>query len=121
MTMAKIDSKGYELLYARAVLAGRLAAVEAEKGMAHYAVMQGSKQVGLLHGLCGFAWVVVKDRSLGYWLKKAGHGRTGYGGGVHLWISEHGQSHEMKTAHARAMAEVFSAAGYSAYAGERLD
>jgi hypothetical protein len=124
MTMADFyngSALGFEVLYARADEAGRKAAAEAVKGMKHYAVMQGNQQVGHLHGLCGFGWVVVKDRKLGNWLKKKGIGHKGYGGGVHIWISDYNQSHDQKAAHASAMAKVFTDCGYVAYGDSRLD
>jgi hypothetical protein len=122
MTMAtKTETQAFETTYRRAVEAGRAAAAAAEGEQATYAVMAGGARVGTLHGLCGFGWVVVKHRKFGFWLKKEGLGRTGYGGGVHIWISDYGQSHDMKAAHARAMAKVFEAAGFSAYADSRLD
>ena len=74
-------------------------------------------------GPCGFAWVTVKpaNSAFGRWLLKNGHARKGYYGGAEIWISAHGQSMARKEAHARAMAEVFEAAGFKAYAGSRMD
>ena len=118
----RTETKGFELLYARALMAGRFAAIEATKGMATYAIMEGERRVGTMTGLCGFAWVNVKDRKFGNYLKKMGLGRADhYYGGVTVWISDYNQSHEMKTAHAYAMAKVFKEAGVDAYAAERLD
>ena len=59
-------------------------------------------------GTCGFAWVRVSSgrSSFAKWLVKNGLGRKAYGGGVDIWISDHGQSIERKEAHARAMANV---------------
>lgn len=55
---------------------------------------------------CGFAWVEVPgNTSFGRWLKKTGNGRKGYPKGIHIWISEHGQSYTDKMTHASAMAE----------------
>jgi hypothetical protein len=74
-------------------------------------------------GLCGFAWVVVKPATSSFarFLLKYKMARTGYYGGLQIWISEHDQSFERKQAHAEAMAKVLVEAGYNAYADSRLD
>lgn len=74
-------------------------------------------------GPCGFAWVVVKaaNKGFGHWLLKSGYARKSYYGGAEIWISEFGQSYERKGAMAQAMAQVFTEAGFDAYAGSRLD
>ena len=57
--------------------------------------------------ICGFAWVTVKPGNCTFanWLKKKGHARKAYGGGVQMWISGYGQSHDKKEAYARAFAD----------------
>ena len=79
-------------------------------------------------GLCGFAWVNVSpgNSSFANWLKKQGHARKSYRGGVDIWIRVGGQSFELKEAYAYAMAEIFHANAKelgirSAYANSRLD
>lgn len=74
-------------------------------------------------GMCGFAWVVVKNanKGFGHWLIKTGLARKGYQGGAHIWISAHNQSIERKTEHAIAVAQVLRNAGVDAYADSRLD
>jgi hypothetical protein len=75
-------------------------------------------------GMCGFAWVNVRPGTSKFarWLKREGHARSdSYYGGVTIWVSEHGQSVERKEAHAKAMAEVFRAAGFNAHDMSRLD
>jgi len=74
-------------------------------------------------GMCGFAWVVIRPATSSFarWLLKNKLARTGYTGGLHIWISDHNQSYERKLAHARAMAKVISDAGFEAYADSRLD
>ena len=56
--------------------------------------------------ICGFAWVTVKPGNCTFanWLKKKGQARKAYGGGVQIWISGYGQSHDKKEAYARAFA-----------------
>lgn len=57
-------------------------------------------------GICGFAWVVVKGaRGLLRSELLANGFSPGYGGGLSLWISEHGQSYDRKQAHAREFAD----------------
>ena len=56
---------------------------------------------------CGFAWVTVRpgNCSFAIWLKKNKGARAGYNGGVQIWISKFGQSHDKKKAYARAFAD----------------
>ena len=73
-------------------------------------------------GPCGFAWVAVKGNTgFGRWLKKTGRASKAYGGGLQVWIREHGQSMARKEAHARAMAQVFQDSGIEAHARSRMD
>ena len=74
-------------------------------------------------GPCGFAWVTVKPgtSSFAKWLVKQGYASKAYGGGVQIWISEHNQSLERKTAHARVMAERLREYGFKAYSNSRID
>lgn len=74
-------------------------------------------------GVCGFAWVVVSPGTSRFarWLKANRLARSGYGGGVHIWISDYNQSMERKKAHARAMVRVFSDAGINCYFDSRMD
>lgn len=79
-------------------------------------------------GACGFAWVNFKmksglGRKFGQWLIKSGNARKdSYLGGCTIWISEHGQSIDRKSAHAAAMANVLQEAGIAdAYASSRMD
>ena len=62
------------------------------------------------NGVCGFAWVSIGPANHPFcrWLKKNGCARNAYGGGLYIWIREHGQSYERKLAHAEAMAQVIS-------------
>ena len=118
----KTEIAAFEALYAEAVAEGKLAALAAEKTMAHYAITGGGKFYGTMHGTCGFGWVIVKDRKFGFWLKKMGYGRADhYYGGVCIWIGDYGQSYEMKEAHAYAMAKVLDLAGMKAYGAGRMD
>lgn len=75
--------------------------------------------------LCGFGWVNVRPGNCAFanWLKREGHARKAYGGGVDIWIGAHGQSHDRKQAHARAMASVLAnmVDGATFYAQSRLD
>lgn len=118
----KTETAAFETTFLKALAAGRKAAFEAEKTLATYAITGSGKFYGTMRGTCGFGWVIVKHRKFGFWLKKMGHGRADhYYGGVCIWIGEHGQSYEMKEAHAYAMAKVFEEAGFSAYGAGRMD
>jgi len=96
----------------------------------------GGKSWYVPSGICGFAWIKIKGNS---WfireLKKAGLAsakkdwnrpripfeKDSYSGGYSYWISEGGQSMELKEAYANAFADVLEAYGISAYAGSRMD
>lgn len=57
-------------------------------------------------GVCGFAWVVVKGARGLLRSELLEHGfRPHYGGGLCLWISDHGQSYDRKKAHADEFAD----------------
>jgi hypothetical protein len=78
-------------------------------------------------GVCGFAWISVRPGNCGFahWLKKQGlsKGRA-YGGGVQIWVSQYGQSYELKMAYAQAAADVLKAelgGKVRVYASGRLD
>ena len=68
-------------------------------------------------GVCGFAWVNFKmkgglGRKFGQWLIKNDHARKdNYYGGCTIWVGDHGQSIERKSAHASAMAATLQRAG----------
>jgi hypothetical protein len=89
-------------------------------------------------GVCGFAWINVKDRKFNNWL--LGRVKTkypvgpamgyivgeprpdSYYGGVSLWISGFGQSMQRKEAFARAFARsLYDSVGISARAMSRMD
>jgi len=73
-------------------------------------------------GVCGFAWINIKDRSFNAYLKKHDIGRQdSYYGGRTIWVSAYGQSYELKRAYALAYAHVLNDAGINAYSGSRLD
>jgi len=75
-------------------------------------------------GPCGYAWVNVKPGNSAFakFLTRIGIARSdSYYGGVTIWISEHNQSLERKTAHAQALAKVLSDNGIRAHAYSRID
>tara|TARA_R100000773_G_scaffold42666_1_gene40135 strand:- start:770 stop:1144 length:375 start_codon:yes stop_codon:yes gene_type:complete len=72
--------------------------------------------------ICGFASVIVKGlrgRVLGEF-KKRGFEKH-YRGGISLWISDYGQSYDMKTAYARAYSKVLNERGIKSWPESRLD
>jgi hypothetical protein len=83
----------------QADVAGEQAALEREETMLK---LEGYEPFPI----CGFAWVTVKPGNCVFanWLKKKGHARKAYGGGVQIWISGYGQSHDKKEAYAHAFA-----------------
>ena len=74
-------------------------------------------------GVCGFAWVVIRpgNSSLARQSVKLGIGSKAYGGGVSIWVGDHGQSLERKEQHARAYADVLRSYGVNAYLESRMD
>ena len=83
----------------------------------------GGKSWYVPQGPCGFAWVTVRPGNSAFanWLKKQGYASKAYGGGVQYWVSQYGQSHELKSAFAYAASQVLTEAGVKASAGSRLD
>ena len=77
----------------------------------------------VMGGVCGFAWVNIRpgNSSFARWMVKNNMASKAYKGGVDIWISDHGQSYERKTANASAMARVLRDAGIKAYSMNRLD
>ncbi len=91
-------------------------------------VVGGGQEWHVSEGACGFAWVNFKMKKglgckFGQWLIAEGHARKdSYYGGVTVWISDHGQSIDRKSAHAAAMAKVLQEAGIEdAYPASRMD
>lgn len=75
-------------------------------------------------GVCGFAWVNVKDgrKPFSKWLVKNGHARKDdYRGGVLIWVSDYNQSMQRKEDYAYAFAKVLQSHGIDCYAGSRMD
>lgn len=74
-------------------------------------------------GPCGFAWVSLfkvlgKKRALAM---EKGFSVDHYAGGLRLSVMQFGQSMAKKEAYAEAYAAVLREAGFSAYAGSRMD
>ena len=76
----------------------------------------------VMGGACGFAWVSFKgNTAFGRWAKKTGLARKDYPTGLAIWVSEFGQSLEMKAAFANAYARVLETHGIVAYGQSRID
>lgn len=78
----------------------------------------------VMGGCCGFAWVNIKPGNSAFanWLKKTGKARKdSYYGGVTIWISDYGQSMDLKESYAYAFAKVLSDNGFKAYGNSRMD
>lgn len=82
-----------------------------------------TKKTYVLNGLCGFAWVTIFPArgSFVTYLKSKGIGGKAYGGGYQIWVSEFGQSVDLKSAYAGAFAAVLNKYGINAYGQSRLD
>ena len=74
-------------------------------------------------GACGFAWVTIRpgNSSLARQARKLGLADSAYGGGVSIWVSDHGQSIDRKARHAAAYATVLREHGVNATSNSRLD
>jgi len=80
---------------------------------------------------CGFAWIVVRPGNCAFakWLKKNKGADKHYNGGVSIWVSKFGQSHDKKKTYARAFADTIEkeliltqiAPNMTINAGSRLD
>lgn len=128
LTKAKMASNLLTHVYAKVIKQ----ADEAGMIAAHECNEQMLKLVGYEpFPICGFAWVNFKPATLHFtrWLKKRGHADKAYEGGLNLWVSKFGQSHDKKLAYARAYADVIQrelvlkgvVQGLTVYAGSRLD
>lgn len=72
--------------------------------------------------ICGFAEIRFPgNKPFGRWAKKAGLAKKAYPKGLHIWVSEFGQSYDKKKAYAEAFAEVLQLHGIDAYATSRPD
>ena len=74
-------------------------------------------------GVCGFAWVVVRDgrSSFARYLSKEKDCNRHYYGGTQLWVGDYGQSMARKEAYAAEFARVLNINGVKAYSGSRMD
>lgn len=86
--------------YREAEVAGEIAASESQEAMLQIA---GHKPFPA----CGFAWIVVRPGNCPFanWLKKNKNAKRHHAGGVSLWVSKYGQSHDKKKEYARAFAD----------------
>jgi len=74
-------------------------------------------------GVCGFAEVRVRPGNSRFanFMKKQMGARKAYYGGISLWISDYGQSMELKQAYANAYAGVLQENGIDAWSESRMD
>lgn len=73
-------------------------------------------------GVCGFAWIKFKGNTAwARWAKKQDLASKAYPTGMMIWVSQYGQSLELKEKYARAFAEVLRQHGIQAYMGSRMD
>lgn len=111
-------------VYRKADLAGEKAAIAADEQMLEIAGYQPFPA-------CGFAWIVIRPGNCKFanWLKKEKSASKHYNGGVSLWVSKFGQSHDKKKAYARAFADTIEneliltqiLPNMTVHAGSRLD
>jgi hypothetical protein len=73
-------------------------------------------------GVCGFAWVkFAGNTAWAKWAKKNAGASKCYPSGVSIWVSNFGQSMELKEQYARAYAKKLNEHGIKAYACSRMD
>lgn len=73
-------------------------------------------------GACGFAWISFKGNTAwARWAKKQNLTSKDYPTGLLIWVSDYGQSIELKEKYAGAFAKVLRDHGITAYSGSRLD
>ena len=74
-------------------------------------------------GACGYAWVTIRPggSSIARHAVRLGIGRRAYGGGVSIYVWDHGQSLERKSAHAYAYSNVLREHGINAHSESRID
>jgi len=83
----------------------------------------GPSYAPIMDGVCGFAWITIRPgNSRAAKFAKANLGaRPGYHGGMEIWVSYFNQSMTRKESYAHAFAKVLTDAGFTAYAGSRMD
>jgi hypothetical protein len=133
MTTKTANAFVFAAVYERAYAAGMAAAnaavptpmvVYEAAGPTGNAAKPGGQSWVVPQGVCGFAWVTVRPGNSAFakWLQKNGLAKPdSYAGGMKVWVSQFGQSMELKEAFANAMAKTFTEAGFTAYAGSRMD
>lgn len=73
-------------------------------------------------GCCGFAWIsFAGNTAWGRWTSKQGLSSKDYPTGLCIWVSEFGQSMELKEKYAGAFAGVLQKHGIKAYMRSRMD
>ena len=126
------NGEGMGLVFHRAHEAGLKAAAEIVPVPMHVVVRANplddsspvvKRYAPVLDGVCGFAWVTIHPGTspAARYAKKMLGVKAAYGGGTQIWVSAYNQSMTRKSAYASAFAAVLSAAGITAYAGERMD
>ena len=116
-----MESRMFDQVLAESQVAG-IAAMNASLPIP-MTVTGGGKSYFVSEGVCGFAWVHIKEKAstrLGKYMVTRGMRRS-YGGGLEYWIGEGGQSMQRKEAYAEAFANVFRKHGIIAYAQSRMD
>ncbi len=77
----------------------------------------------ILEGLCGYAWIVVKDARRGFakWLKNNEIGYPYYKGGRQVFARTPSQSHERAKTYAETFERILRQNGVECYSSSRLD
>lgn len=112
----------FSKLWAEAWEAGRAASGATSPKPMVVTNMDGTVVEVVPDGMCGFAWLRFKgNTSFAKWLQKHHRTHPGYPSGVEIFISDYGQSYELKRAHASAMASYLASQGIEVKVGSRLD
>ena len=122
---AAIYKEAHEAGHAAATAANPVPMIVGEETALFSGKLDMSKPTHFIaDGVCGFAWVNVRDarKPFAKWLVKQGHARKdGYYGGVTVWVGAYNQSMQRKEAYAYAFASVLHKHGIDCHAQSRID
>lgn len=114
----------FEDIYQEAHAAGHAAAMACNPVPMVVCAMSGNPIETISDGVCGFAWVNIKDgrKPFSKWLVKNGKAdRDNYRGGVRVWVGDYRQSLDRKSAYAGAFSRVLNSHGIKSMAMSRMD
>ena len=116
------NTNKFALIVREAEAAGRAAAQAATPTPMIVTDSSRARHYYVAGGVCGFAWVAYPGNTgFARWTRDQGISMKGHPTGQMVWVSEGGQSREIKAAYAAAYASVLQSHGIKARAVSRMD